>query len=89
MVKSDFQLVQVDSDRIFLVDKDIPGTRSVTNDAENVVLWAQANYPRKRVIYRDTLGGWDEIVVAGNNNAVTFLPYDEYVPDVPEFVATT
>lgn len=86
-MKSDFQLVQVDSDRIFLVDKDIPGTRSVTNDAENVVLWAQANYRGKRVIYRDTLGGWDEIIVAGNN-AVTFLPYDEYVPDVTEFATT-
>lgn len=79
MAKADYGVIQVDFDRVFLVDLDMGG-RSVTNDAEAVCEELQAAYPGKRVIYRDTMGRWDEMRV-GARNEVLFAPYDEYVPD--------
>lgn len=82
MFHADFRVVQVDGDRVFIVDLD-SGNRSVTNDAEWV--WEQVNnrHPGKRLIYRDTMNRWDEIVGGFddfNSVAVQFRPYDEYVP---------
>jgi hypothetical protein len=57
--------VSVHGNLIALVDRD-DGGRSVTNDAERVVEdLRRAGYDleRCRVISRDTLGTWDELVV--------------------------
>lgn len=37
------------------------GRVSVTNDAENVVLDLQHDFPGYRIIYRDSTGRWDEL----------------------------
>lgn len=76
VTRSSYRVVEVDHERatVFLVDLDEPGCRSVTNDAENVYEDVQATYPGYRVVYRDTMGRWDEIVMIGY--AVSFKPYD-------------
>jgi hypothetical protein len=79
MAKADYAVIQVDSDRVFLVDLDLGG-RSVTNDAEAVCEEMQATYLGRRVIYRDTMGKWDEMRV-DKHNKIRFVPYDEYIPD--------
>lgn len=76
---ADYTIVQIDKDRIFIIDLDL-GNRSVTNDAEYVLGILQAHYPGKRVIYRDTMGTWDEIT--GNSLAAGFKAYKEYLPEV-------
>ena len=39
------------------------GGMSVTNDAESVYLEVTKQHPNHRVIYRDTMGLWDEITM--------------------------
>jgi len=53
----------VHGDVIAIVD--LCGGKSVTNDAENVIadLEAQFDLSKYRVIYRDTRGIWDQILV--------------------------
>jgi hypothetical protein len=79
MAKADYAVIQVDKDRVFLVDLDLGG-KSVTNDAERVCSEMQALYKHRRVIYRDSFGRWDEMRVNARNE-VMFWPYEEYVPD--------
>ena len=79
MAKADYAVIQVDQDRVFLVDLDLGG-KSVTNDAEAVCEEMQAAYLGRRVIYRDTMGRWDEMRV-DKHNKILFVPYDEYIPD--------
>lgn len=45
---------------VWIVDLD-RGARSVTNDADRVVARILADYPGYRIIYRDSLGNWDEL----------------------------
>ena len=54
---------------VFIVDLD-NGGRSVTNDAEAVWAEVQAKHPGSRLVYRDTMGRWDEIV-----EGCEFKPY--------------
>lgn len=75
---ADYSIVRVDEDRIFIIDLDL-GHISVTNDAEYVVGILQAQYPGKRIIYRDSMGYWDEIT--GNRWAAGFQSYKEYLPN--------
>lgn len=75
---SDFEVIGVVDDKLFITDLDLGG-RSVTNAAENVAAWAQQNYPGKRLIYRDSIGRWDEIIIT-SSNIVTFIPYAEEFP---------
>lgn len=43
---------------------------SITNDAEEVVKWAVRNIKGwNRILYRDTMGQWDELVVKNNEFA--------------------
>lgn len=58
---------------------DLDGPKSVTNDAENVVadlVRAGVILPTTPVIYRDTMGVWDELVVTGGR-FVGFRPVTE------------
>lgn len=59
--RADFSIVKIESDKIFIVDLDC-GNRSITNDAENVYADIKKIFPDHRLIYRDTMGRWDEIV---------------------------
>jgi len=61
MSKSDYEIVLTFRDIVFLVDLD-RGGKSVTNDAEAVWAEVQAKYPGRRLVYRDSMGRWDEIV---------------------------
>lgn len=77
MTHADFRVVAVEDDRVFLVDEDA-GNKSVTNDAEWVCDWIWQKWPGVRVVYRDTMGRWDEIVMG--DGTVSFRPYEEHFP---------
>jgi hypothetical protein len=66
MRQSDYEIILVDDDGgiIYLADRDM-GNVSVTNDAENVAKAIHAQYPYCRIIYKDSMGNWDEILHAG------------------------
>lgn len=72
MARATYDVVRVTEDTIFLVDRN--RGMSVTNDAENVVAEVVDEYGDKRVIYRDSMGQWDELV---HTNGVFdgFAPY--------------
>lgn len=59
--ESDYRVVKIDAAQriVWIVDYD--GERSVTNDAEAVVAALHVEHPGFRVIYRDTMGLWDEL----------------------------
>ena len=81
MKRSTYNIVLVEDDRVFIVDRD--QGKSVTNDAENVWRDIQAQWPGRRLIYRDTMGRWDEIVGSVDDHrfvTVQFRPYSEHVP---------
>lgn len=84
MHHADFRVVQVDENKVFVVDPD-NGGKSITNDAEWVWEQVSAAHPGRRLIYRDTMGRWDEIVPVVPNDrhgvvTVNFRPYNEEVP---------
>lgn len=85
--RSDYEIVCVQEDKIFLVDLDL-GNRSVTNDAERVWLEINRNFPGKRIIYRDTLGMWDEIIIYKLSSFVVDVDYIHYTGEVPDFSLT-
>jgi hypothetical protein len=72
-----------------LIDKCLPATRSLTNDAEAVIeecAFTGALVPGRRVIYRDTLGRWDELLVDSELRFVDFRPLDQQTV-VPQLLA--
>lgn len=85
--RSDYEIVCVQEDKIFLVDLDL-GNRSVTNDAERVYIEINRNFPGKRIIYRDTLGMWDEINIFKISSFVVDVDYIHYTEEVPDFSLT-
>ena len=76
---ADFAVVAVEDDRVFVVDENLGG-KSVTNDAEWVWACVATQWPARRLIYRDSIGRWDEIVIDGDG-AAGFRPYSEHLPD--------
>lgn len=83
---ADYEVVRVEEDRIFIVDLDL-GNKSVTNDALFVYHELNNNFPGKRVIYRDTIGNWDELYYNTEGSwkdQITYKFYDEHVPDISE-----
>lgn len=96
--RSDYDIVRVEHDRIFIIDLDL-GHKSVTNDAENVYSELQFFWPGRRIIYRDSQGTWDEIVKAppysleekegekrpvfvDSFDMIHFIPYKEHLPNI-------
>jgi hypothetical protein len=85
MSRSDYEIVRIEDDRVFIVDLDL-GNMSVTNDADYVLREINENFPNRRLIYRDTLGGWDEIKYSDvmepmrPHNLLLFVPYNEHIP---------
>jgi len=87
---SDYEVVRVEEDRVFIVDLDIGG-KSVTNDLQFVYQELNKAFPGKRIIYRDTMGRWDEIVTKvvekykwANWGYAGVIPYHENLPSPEE-----
>lgn len=59
--RSSFVIVKVADRIVYIMDND-DGSLSVTNDAERVCREIAALYPGHRIVYRDTMGRWDELV---------------------------
>lgn len=61
--------------------------KSVTNDAENVIadLAARFDLSRYRVIYRDSLGTWDQLLVDSTGHFAGFSSINER--DLPAALA--
>ena len=89
MKHADFEIVRVESDRIFIVDLDL-GSRSVTNDAEWVYTVLTKTFPNKRVIYRDSMKNWGELAVDNRESKykfipnIIYIPYNQHIPDDSE-----
>lgn len=60
ILSAKYRLVRVGEDIVWIEDI---GTdcRSVTNDAEAVVAELAAEYGDRRIIYKDSMGAWDEL----------------------------
>lgn len=86
---ADYEIVRVEEDRVFIVDLDL-GKKSVTNDSDFVYDELRKAFPGKRIIYRDTMGRWDEIIRsrpsdwnwAGQHTEIVL--YDEHLPSSDE-----
>lgn len=88
---ADYDIVRVEQDRVFIIDLDL-GNKSVTNDAEYVYSVLQSMWPNRRVIYRDSIGNWDEMVVDCDPENIkkypievcyiVFRPYKEHLPNI-------
>jgi|GEM_PF-3030794 len=81
MNRSDYEIVRIEDDRVFIVDLDL-GNMSVTNDADNVLEEINKNFPNRRLIYKDTLGNWDEITYNPlfERRLLLYVPYTEHIP---------
>lgn len=77
MLRSTFDVVYHNENAIFIVDLD--EGMSVTNDAENVVIKLLTTFGNKRIVYRDTMGTWDELCHDGRK----FTHYMSLQPDDP------
>jgi hypothetical protein len=76
MLKSSFYVIFENDVAVFIVDED-DSNMSVTNDAENVVIKLLTTFGNKRIIYRDTMGNWDELC----HNGRRFTHYMSVNPD--------
>jgi hypothetical protein len=59
--RSNYTIVAVTSDKVFLVDEDI-GNLSVKNDAKKVMREILSKYGQKKIICQNLDGNWDELV---------------------------
>jgi len=71
-MRANFIVDHVTAEIVFIIDQD--DGMSVTNDAEAVCEFLNNRYPGRRIVYRDTMGQWDEL---GHKDGVftDFLPY--------------
>ena len=69
-----YKIAKVTPTKVFIIDQDKPGCLSVTNDAEAVVKAVYQRYPGRIIIYRDTMGRWDEMIHA-YGVFIDFTPY--------------
>lgn len=60
--KAKYELVEFEGPKDVIFIRDLDQGVTVTNDAEAVVAELNKYYPGKRIVYRDTIGGWDELV---------------------------
>lgn len=51
--------------RVWIIDLDEPGCKSVTNDANRIVAELHKTHPHYRIIYKDSMGNWDELLHVG------------------------
>lgn len=79
MSRSQYEVARLESQRVFIIDKCIPGALSVTNDAENVVSDVLKIFGELRIVYRDSQGSWDELLHDGVK-FIGFAPYGDPLP---------
>lgn len=72
-----YGVLKSQSDMVWIVDHD--GARTITNDAEAVCAAVHAEFPGRRIIYRDTAGYWDELV-HDEGIFLTFAPARDLAP---------
>lgn len=79
MIESKYDVAGIDEidKKIILIDLDLSGTKSITNDAENVYKTWQAWYPGFRVIYFNTDVKWWELCSKDKGKTITFKEYTE------------
>lgn len=65
---------KVEKNIVFLIDPD-QGDMTITNNAERVCEEINKLYPAYRIVYRDTMGYWDELI-HDNGCFLRFGPYD-------------
>lgn len=63
LLRASYTVARVAPGFVFIVDQD--KGRSVTNDAAGVVAELHAQFGDARIIYRDTMGRWDELLHDG------------------------
>lgn len=68
-----YSIVYMDNERISLRDDNFPGTRSLTNAAEEVTKEIYDNFGDLRIFYYDTEGQYDEM----EHNHGVFLGFRE------------
>ena len=75
---SDWKLVRQEGNVVFIRDLDL-GRISVTNDAEQVYAHCQELYgnPSCRVVYQDSEGHWDEIVIDETTQQALFYAWKD------------
>lgn len=76
MIASQYTIVRLTEEAIWIVDIGHETGRSVTNDAENVVKELSECYGGRRIFYQDSQGDWDELVHA-NGVFTGFRPVGE------------
>jgi hypothetical protein len=62
MACASWSIHRINNDGLFIVDDNLPGSKSVTNDAEFVCQTMIELYGNRRLFYRDTMGRWDELI---------------------------
>lgn len=77
MSRATYRIAHETPETIFIIDLD--QGKSITNDAENVVERVVHDHGSVRIIYRDTMGRWDELVHDGSRFQA-FAPYTGPVP---------
>ena len=81
--RADYDIARVEHDRVFIIDIDV-GNKSVTDDAEFVYNELQSKWPGRRVIYKDRIGEWSEMLAYPSDNVlgieIDFDLYEEHVP---------
>lgn len=65
MAQSVYRYIGRTKDALFIVDKCLPTSRSLTNSAHYVCRECTTVFGNLRVIYRDSAGRWDEMVHEG------------------------
>jgi hypothetical protein len=75
---SSYTLIYETNDALFIKDDDLGGP-SLTNDAEQVTRKLLKERGNKRIVYRDSMGNWDELVHDGNE-FIYFSPIKENDP---------
>jgi|GEM_PF-1642782 len=83
--RADYFVIGLNHDFVGIADAN-RGGRSITNDAERVVtelLATRQLLPHQRLLYRDTLGRWDELVHDGHRfTAFRHIGGDSFVDAV-------
>ena len=61
--RASYDMVRITPEVVWIRDRDEDGARSVTNDAERVVRELLERFAPEtpRIIYRDSMGRWDEL----------------------------
>lgn len=72
-----YDLLCMNGDIVFLSENNVG--MSITNAAETVVKEINFQYPGRRIVYKDTMDQWDELV----HNDGIFVGFKNYVGYTP------